>query len=210
VGDVADRVDRIDHPSREERSMTKRLLSVCALGLLLFARGAASADAQTVAAGPYYALPSWDQKLACSAPANCPRFVVLSNWDSQAVLDRETGIVWERAPNVFPFENPQSLSNAHFGCTQKDVSNRKGWRLATVEELQSLVDVTNPTIALPPGHPFIGVKSSFATYWAATRVPNMADLGYVIGFAPGGVFGTNSLSASNFYWCVRGPGGAIS
>ena len=49
--------------------------------------------AQTTAPGPYYATPSWDQQLPAAT-----RFIVLSNWNSAAVLDRETGLVWERSP----------------------------------------------------------------------------------------------------------------
>jgi hypothetical protein len=49
--------------------------------------------AQTVAPGPYYAMPSWDQTLPVAT-----RFIVLSNMGSNAVLDRETGLVWERSP----------------------------------------------------------------------------------------------------------------
>ena len=56
--------------------------------------------AQTVANGPYYATPSWDQTL----PANT-RFIVLANFDNQAVLDRETGLVWHRAPSTASTES---------------------------------------------------------------------------------------------------------
>jgi len=41
---------------------------------------ARSAGAQTVANGPYYATPSWDQKMDSSV-----RFIVLANWNSEAV-----------------------------------------------------------------------------------------------------------------------------
>ncbi len=46
--------------------------------------------------GPYYALPSWDQTLACATTSNCPRFILVMG--GVAVLDRETGLVWERSP----------------------------------------------------------------------------------------------------------------
>jgi hypothetical protein len=53
----------------------------------LLALGAGSASAQTTANGPYFATPSWDQTLPAST-----RFIVLSNMNSDAVLDRETGV----------------------------------------------------------------------------------------------------------------------
>ena len=67
-----------------------RFLAAGFLVVAMLAVAVGSADAQTTAVGPYYATPSWDQKLPCSSASNCPRFIVLSNWNSEAVLDRET------------------------------------------------------------------------------------------------------------------------
>lgn len=53
-----------------------------------------------MAPGPYYATPSWDQQLPAAS-----RFIVLSNWNAEAVLDRETGMVWQRQPAVREEEN---------------------------------------------------------------------------------------------------------
>src|SRR5262249_23927325 len=62
--------------------------------------------------GRYYATPSWDQTLPAST-----RFIVLSNFNSQAVLDRETGLVWERTP-LKPLSSPVSRDDAVTGCWQ--------------------------------------------------------------------------------------------
>lgn len=51
------------------------LLVVSALAL-----GTAPTQAQTTVNGFYYPTPSWDQTLDCTTTANCPRFLVLSNF----------------------------------------------------------------------------------------------------------------------------------
>lgn len=68
------------------RTMKHSILAVAMLGAL--ALGTGPAKAATTEAGPYYSLPSWDQTLPAST-----RFIVLSNFASAAVLDRETGLV---------------------------------------------------------------------------------------------------------------------
>jgi hypothetical protein len=124
------------------------------LSMVVFA--ANPADAQTTSNGPYYATPSWDQKLPAST-----RFIVLSNWDSAAVLDRETGLVWEKSPSTSDFMWEDALRH----CIQLNVGGRMGWRLPTVQELTSLIDTSvSGSIKLPAGHPFVADWS----YWSAT------------------------------------------
>lgn len=99
------------------------------------------------AVGPYYARPAWSQTLAANV-----RFVVLSNFFSDAVLDRETGLVWARRGRVTSF--------AHSATTCRDsvIGNRQGWRLPTLAELQTLLDYSVPASAQPrlqAGHPFV-------------------------------------------------------
>src|SRR5215468_2900663 len=111
----------------------------------LFVLGAAPACADAV--GPYYATPSWDQTLPAST-----RFVVLSNFNSQAVLDRETGLVWERTPSI---GSGVILSSASLTCHQRTTGGRTGWRLPAWNELASLFDPSQTVLPfLPPGHPF--------------------------------------------------------
>src|SRR5262245_21794109 len=103
------------------------------------------ASAQTTAPGPYHATPSWDQTLPVST-----RFIVLSNWNSAAVLDRETGLVWERSPAFGPTDWQLANLQCHSLGSPRGSrpSTRMGWRLPSVEELASLVDPTqsNPTL----------------------------------------------------------------
>src|SRR4051794_27074001 len=69
----------------------KKLLFAFASAITILTSG--SVSAQTISNGPYYANPSWDQQLPAAQ-----RFIVLQNWNNEAVLDRETGLVWERQP----------------------------------------------------------------------------------------------------------------
>ncbi len=171
---------------------------------------ASIAQGQTAANGPYYATPSWDQSLAAST-----RFVVLTNFNSQAVLDRETGLVWERAPSttfvpLVPAPNEFTGATAVGRCALLKVGGRYGWRLPTIQELHSLIDDTQDP-ALPAGNPFTGIGGSYWTSTHGTAFGSTADT-YIVSFNLGG-FGVGlSLAPPDFgvvrAWCVRGGSGA--
>ena len=191
--------------------MKRRLSNALGLTAWVVAVLAGSpADAQTVAAGPYYANPSWDQTLPCTAPANCPRFVVLSNMNSAAVLDRETGLVWERSPTQLGFSSgtdpvaPLPWSYITLGCLSRTVGGRMGWRAPTVDELASLLDpaVSGPGPALPPGHPFVNVQAS--PYWTATVQAGGVTSAFIVQFAGLGADSRSTSVGNALGWCVRG------
>jgi hypothetical protein len=135
-------------------------------------------------------------------PINTPgaRFVVLTSYNNQAVLDHETGLVWEQSPST----TLRIWSAAQSDCNVKTVGNRKGWRLPTIQELASLVDPTvpSPGPTLPAGHPFSNVQST--GYWSATATG--ATSAWVVDFFNGLVVFTDK-SGSLFVWCVRGGQG---
>ena len=165
----------------------------------------ASNPAYADAVGPYYANPSWDQTLPAST-----RFIVLSNFNSAAVLDRETGLVWERSPNQLGFSSSTDplfqlpWDFVEFGCLDRKTGGRLGWRLPTVDELLSLVDptVSPPGPTLPAGHPFTNVQSS--RYWTATQRAGgsvSSQNAYIVNFAQGFV---DAGLPTALGWCVRG------
>src|SRR5262249_24501235 len=139
--------------------MPRRLFcKVGLIGLAVGMFGGHPAEAQTVSPGPYYAIPSWDQTLPASM-----RFIVLSNFGSAAVLDRETGLVWEQSPAV----QVTAWQDAVDHCITLDAGGRRGWRLPTIQELASLLSSSGAP--LPAGHPF----NLFAAYfWSATTAIN--------------------------------------
>ena len=142
-------------------------LAIIVTGMIGF--GAGSAAAQTTSSGPYYATPSWDQQLPAST-----RFVVLSNWGGAAVLDRESGLVWERSPST----PPDDWNSALYLCSNLKTGNRMGWKLPTIQELTSLVE-PGTTGGLPVGHPFMNVVNN-SIFWSATA--NAADGSSARGF----------------------------
>lgn len=195
--------------------MTYRLFSIGLIASAL-ALTCSPTVAQTVGNGPYYATPSWDQKMPCTSPANCPRFVVLADWNQQAVLDRETGLVWERSPR----QNDVTYEQAAQFCALTRIGDRFGWRLPSVHELQSLL-VSKPVPAftsslfLPDGHPFIGISAG-RQYWTGTRrALDSSEVFWTVAMGTAGSpfdstgpgIGTGfSRDELLRMWCVRGGG----
>jgi hypothetical protein len=189
---------------------------LCTFGLIVLvmvASGTIPAAAQTTALGPYYATPSWDQKLQCDTPATCPRFIVLSDWYSAAVLDRETGLVWQRSLSTIAVNWYQAQESCNVGAW----GGRMGWRLPTLQELASLVDYSRrgTGLALPAGHPFQNVQANY--YWSATTsTASIQDPQFLVAWIVGFRDGTVSRSHKDVYatiryvqrvWCVRGGQG---
>ena len=150
-------------------------------------------------AAPAGAIPleSWDDKI----PNATQRFKVLSEFGGAAVLDRETGLVWEQNP-LATLPDPIWVE-ACLRCMSRTSGGRKGWRLPSVHELASLLDPTQTNQALPTGHPFTNVR--LANYWTATSIADSSDSVWVVNFSDGTV--SNNLkanSSSSLPWCVRG------
>ena len=136
----------------------------------------------------------WDQALPAAQ-----RFVVLAAFANAAVLDKNTGLVWEQAPAA----TAPTWFLATNVCINKNVGGQRGWRLPSIPELASLIDptVTTPGPTLPAGHPFTNVQS--ALYWSATSNAVNPTNAWVVHFG----FGDVRLvikSDSNYAWCVRG------
>jgi hypothetical protein len=176
------------------KTMLRLALGFITVGLLAFAVGPAQAATSN---GPYYAEPSWDQKLDAAT-----RFVVLLNWNSDAVLDRETGLVWERSPATTTY----NWSIARSLCIDRTVGGRKGWRLPSINELASLTDpsVASPGPAMPAGHPFTNVQSG--GYWSTTTLAGFATYAWFVNFFDRGVVLAFDKADALFVWCVRGGG----
>jgi hypothetical protein len=169
-----------------------------AVGLILGIVAFATIPAMAINAnGPYYSMPSWDQTLPVIA-----RFVVLTNMKSEAVLDKETGLVWEKSPST----NLYNWISAQRICFSSTKGGRMGWRVPTLQELESLIEPTRVNPALPAGHPFSNVQ--LAPYWSATTSTEGPEWAWLIDFTNGNVGISNNKSTnSDYVWCVRGGQG---
>ncbi|MBH0185838.1 MAG: DUF1566 domain-containing protein [Nitrospira sp.] len=142
--------------------------------------------------GPYFPEPAWDRKLPAST-----RFFILTNWENAAVLDKETGLVWERSPP----STELIWSAARVECMSRTTGNRKGWRLPSVHELASLLDPTQSNPVLPVGHPFTNLRTGH--YWSATENAENSTLAWFVNFFSGEVNGIDKTD-TDYTWCVRG------
>ncbi len=124
-----------------------------------------------------------------------------------AVLDKETGLVWEKAPDT----GTRQWHVAVYHCVNREVGGRKGWRLPTIEELASLVDTANTSPTLSTGHPFtLTSAQEDGVYWSSSSVPgNTPSDAWVVGFGFGVVSNAGNGGKLNSYstWCARGGQG---
>ena len=143
------------------------------------------------------ALQSWDKVI----PNGATRFKVLSQLDGEAVLDKETGLTWQRSPSP---TNTSDWGSSAALCIGTAIGGRRGWRLPSAWELMTLKDPAQSNPALPPGHPFQGIVTN-TIYWTSTASLTSATSAHAVNFASGGagIF-TNLKTVDGLRWCV-GP-----
>ena len=136
------------------------------------------------------AAPTWHQILPAAQ-----RFQLVMN--DEAVLDRETGLVWQRSTDTTKF----NWNAVHTACYASVNGGRLGWKLPTIEELETLIDPTQSHPALPDGHPFTNVKESY--YWSSTTNASYPDKAWSVNFGNGYLL-VDSKDSNYYVRCVRG------
>ena len=135
------------------------------------------------------------------------RFVVLGAFTGQAVLDRETGLVWEKSPNLGAFTwlpstvGGGSSGGAHDRCNRLVLGHRMGWRVPTIQELTSLLDQTVTGFHLTPGHPFGPLWSIGEAIWSATTAADNTAGAWTMELL-GSIVKVNKGALAHV-WCVR-------
>ena len=102
----------------------------------------------------------------------------------------------------------QGFPNAKRHCINRIVgtNGQKGWRLASIAELASLVVTTSTSCTvdnkcIPDGSPFEIVSSAF--YWSASELAGNPLNAWDVFFHDGNV-GTGGKGNDFRAWCVRG------
>ena len=136
--------------------------------------------------------PTWSQKLDASE-----RFELVL--DGGAVLDKETGLVWAKDANIAG--GTKTWLDAIIYCRNISIADRKGWRLPTVDELASLIDLTQSDPALPAGHPFINVQSN--VYWSSSTNEGDNTSAWVVVMSDGTASNYYDKAFNEYVWPVR-------
>jgi len=151
---------------------------------------------------------SWDQTLPAAE-----RFVLVMG--GAAVLDHETGLVWQKEPgDINGFggvteDDRLDWEDARYHCANLNDGGRKGWRLPSVHELNSLVDLNgdqSSLVNLPTGHPFSSIQDN--RYWSATVSARVSTAAWAVRFNadanPKTATFDDNKNFELFVWCVRG------
>jgi hypothetical protein len=125
------------------------------------------------------------------------RFVVLAQFSNQAVLDKETQLVWQAKPAGTAYVAAKATwMNAVDYCHRATTGGRRGWRLPTFAEIASIWG----TDGLKPAA-FIAVPDDL--YWTASVVYGNAYAA-LIQLPSGTTSGHPEKIATYRYLCVRG------
>ena len=134
--------------------------------------------------------PAWSQVLP-----SAQRFLLVM--DGVAVLDKQTGLVWEQAPTHDFFPYLDGLSH----CYNLRKGGRYGWHLPRIEQLMSLMNRFQLD-GLPADHPFASPGGTF--YLSSSTYEGNPGAAWVGDFYGGG---TGPAGGSGIAWCVRGGPG---
>ncbi|MCP4696519.1 MAG: DUF1566 domain-containing protein, partial [Gammaproteobacteria bacterium] len=126
------------------------------------------------------------------------------------VTDNLTGLIWLQDAKCFgqkDWTNALSAANnlaAPYTCSTSltDGSNIGDWRLPNRNELNSLVDASQPGLVLPSGHPFSGAQEN--QYWTSTTAAGSSDNNAWYIHLNTGLIKDEAKSFLYYVWPVRG------
>jgi hypothetical protein len=153
-------------------------------------------------------MPGDDGDLQMGTPWPDPRFT--DNGDG-TVTDNLTGLIWLKdadCPGVgktwqAALDWVSDLNTMPMACTEYVAGTFTDWRLPNIRELASLADYGQGYPALPSGHLFVNVQSSYLPYWSSSSLAADPANGNVVYMNDGYVMG-NHKDDELHVWPVRG------
>lgn len=112
------------------------------------------------------------------------------------VHDSETKLIWQ--DNIAVEGKEMLYGEAKSYCKKLSLAGVEDWRLPTVEELQSIVDLTRYDPAIKRGFHFAASES----YWSSTLYADDADRAWDVNFKSGSME-NNRHSYDYYVRCVR-------
>jgi hypothetical protein len=113
-----------------------------------------------------------------------------------------TGLRWERTPTFEaskPTAEASSFARAASYCSELIINGNASFRVPSVNELQTLVDETNPELAIDPElFPGVGAEA----YWSTSLLADNAESAWFVNFS-NGFSGTTALTTPRYVRCVR-------
>lgn len=141
-------------------------------------------------------LPCDSQRFRCEMPLGD---------GGEAVLDLETGLVWQREPEETILRDWRRAFDA---CVQATTGGRMGWRLPRVDELATLIDPSSFDLVADGPFDIVGDGLAPAHFWTASKDPEDPARAYSVYFGDGDGPDRTIRSLVLRVWCVRGATGA--
>ena len=153
------------------RSLPKLLMIILALSLLVVANAGGGEDFVPPVPDKSKTLPAND-----GGPDGCDSSRFDCVMGGEAVLDKQTGLVWARDINFR--QKGVSWEDAVKFCQNFEIDGKTGWRLPTRDEFIAVLDTSQSTPAFPEGNPFILSREDLqgghggTSYWTSTEHEN--------------------------------------
>ena len=124
------------------------------------------------------------------------------------VTDNLTALVWLKNANCFGgvlWQAGLTVANtlASGVCGLSDGSSAGQWRMPNANEMNSLIDLTQSSPALPLGHPFTSVQAG-SFYWSSTSYSPAPVVAYSVRLSDGSLNFAGKTNSFNPVWPVRG------
>ncbi len=124
-----------------------------------------------------------------------PRFKIISD----AIIDLLTGLCWLRKADLTGRQVTWSDALTAVAQLNQNLNRKAVWRLPNINELESLVDCSMHSPALPAEHQFSEIKEA---YWSSTTSVFEPDWAWALYLAKGAVGVGQKKGAHFFVWAV--------